>query len=236
MPTSVFANRNIIAPTKQELRWGLLCWIVYLFLPIILSVIPYFSGDSIEVVFHYNITISVVTFLLIAVCFRPFLYRSRLPFLLLFLTCLFGFLGSQGLGGLWNIFLSILRSLLPGETTNMNQELVNEFLLNYKGAMLIDVILFAPFIEEILFRGLIFAPLCKKKPFLAYAVSMACFAFFHVYGFIGSQSGVDLLFSFLQYLPAGFVLCWSYQRSQSIWAPMTLHGILNLISASYILA
>ncbi len=236
MPISVFSNRNVIAPTKQELRWGLLCWAVYLFLPVFLLLIPYFQGDDLKVSFIYNITISVVTALVMGVVFRPFLFRSKIPVLLLILTCFFGYLGTQGIGSLWNITLAFLRSVLSVEPTNMNQELVNDFLFTYTGAMILNVAVFAPFIEEILFRGIIFAPLCKKKPLLAYAVSMGLFAFFHVYNFIGVMSPTDMIFSFLEYLPAGFVLCWSYQRSQSIWSPIVLHCLMNLITSILILS
>ncbi len=232
----VFQNRKVIAPNQKELQGGLLCWLTYLLLPFLLSGFSFFHEDSLRSSFLFDLTFSVLCFLLVLIVFRSFLFRSRIPFLLLLLTCFFGFIGTQALSSLWWILLSFLEPLLPEAPSNMNQELVNSFLEHYKGAMLLNVVLFAPFIEELLLRGVIFAPLCKKSPLLAYAVSMTVFSALHVTGFIGVQHWAILLFSFLEYLPAAFVLCWSYQRSQSIWAPICLHGLLNLYSTILILS
>ena len=233
---SVFHNRNIIAPNKKDLLGGLLCWSVYLFLPFFLILSPFFRDDSLRTQFLFELTVSVLVFLLVLAVFRTFLYRSKLPFPLLLLTCFFGFIGTQALSGLWGILLYSLQSLLPEAPTNMNQETVNVFLESYKVPMILNVVVFAPVVEEFLFRGVIFAPLCKKSPFLGYAVSMIVFAGFHVIGYIGVQHWSLLVFSMLQYLPSAFVLCWSYQRSHSILAPIFLHGILNLYSTIFILS
>lgn len=234
---NVFQNRDMIAPNKKELILGLLCWFCYLIVfPILFAAFPAFAGDDLRSQFLYNLTVSVSSFLLILGVFRNFLFRSRVPFLMVVLTCFFGYIAIMGLDSLMVLLLSFLSSFLKEKPVNMNQEIVNSFLLTYKGAMIIDVALLAPFIEEFLFRGLIFAPLCKRKPFLAYVVSMSCFAALHVISFIGVQDWSVLLFSALQYLPAGFVLCWSYQRSRSIWSPIALHGVMNFLSAIAILA
>ena len=233
----VFNNRDIIAPNRTELLWGLLCWICYMIgFPILFSALGFFAEDSLRSQFLYNLTISVSCFLLTLFLFRNFLFRSRLPFLLLLITCFFGYIGVMGLESLMGLFLSFLVPFLKESPTNMNQEIVNSFLYAYKGAMLVDVAVLAPLVEELLFRGLIFAPLCRRSPFWAYTASMAAFAALHVVSFIGDQHWTVLLFSFLQYLPAGFVLGWSYQRSRSIWAPIALHGVMNLYSAIMILS
>ncbi len=233
----VFRNRDIIAPNREELLWGLLCWFCYMVgFPILFDKLDFFADGSLRSQFLYNLTISVSSFLLMLLVFRNFLYRSRLPFLLLLITCLFGYIGTMGLESLMGIFLSFLVPFLKESPTNMNQEIVNSFLFTYRGPMLVDVALLAPFVEELLFRGTIFAPLCKRSPFWAYTVSMAAFAGLHVISFIGLQHWTVLLFSFLQYLPAGFVLCWSYQRSRSIWPPIVLHGVMNLYTSLMILS
>ncbi len=232
----IFQNRNLIAPNRKELQGGLLCWVAFLFLPYLLILFPFFQENSLQNQFLFDLTVTVLCFLLVLIVFRNFLFRSRVPFLFLLMTCFFGFLGSQAIGNLWGLLLSFLAPFLPETPSNMNQELINSFLENYKGIMILNVVLFTPFIEELLLRGTIFAPLCKRSPFLAYAVSMTVFSALHVTGFIGMQHWSLLLFSFLQYLPAAFVLCWSYQRSQSIWAPICLHGILNLYSTILILS
>ena len=232
----VFNNRNVIAPSRKELLWGLLCWFCYMVgFPVVFAFFGVFAEDSLRADFLYNLTISVSCFVLMLLVFRNFLFRSRVPVLLVVTTCLFGYIGNMGLESLNNIFLSLLYPFLPEEAANMNQETVNSFLNNYTGYMLPEVVLLAPVVEELLFRGTIFAPLCKKSPLWAYIVSVGAFAALHVVSYIGIQHWSVILFSFIQYLPAGFVLCWSYQRSQSIWAPILLHGTMNFYSALMIL-
>lgn len=229
---NVFNNRTIIAPDRRELWGGLGCFVAYLLaIPMVVSLFFAFSEDSLRTDFLYDLSITVCSFLLILAVFRNFLFRSGVPIGLLLMTCLFGFLGYRALDSLWWILLLFIQGFLPELPTNMNQELVEEFLRNYRGYMILNVVVLAPFVEEILFRGVIFAPMCKKRPFLAYVASIVAFAGLHVVGFIGYQPWWMLLFSFLQYIPAAFVLCWSYQRSCSIWAPILLHGIMNLVSS-----
>ena len=233
----VFRNQNIVVPNKKELILGFLCWFGYLVgIPLLVDMTGYFSDGSLRSDFLYNMTVSVCCFLMVLFAFRNFLYRSRLPFPMLVLTCLFGFMGTMGLESLMGLLLSFLLPLLPESPTNMNQEAINNLLFAYKGPMLMEVVLLAPFVEELLFRGTIFAPLCKKSPFWAYTLSMIAFAGLHVVAYIGVQHWTVILFSFLQYLPGAFVLCWAYQRSMSIWPPIALHGIMNLYSSVMILS
>ncbi|MBR6825582.1 MAG: CPBP family intramembrane metalloprotease [Oscillospiraceae bacterium] len=232
-----FSNRDLIAPTKKELWGGLLCWICYqLIFPLALSMIPFFHEDSIRAGVLFDITLTVCSFLLILTVFRNYLYRCRIPFGLLLTFGFLGYIASMGLESLWGLLLSFLTPLLPSDATNMNQDIINSYMQSYSTLMILNVSLLTPFVEEILFRTVIFAPLCKRSPFLGYSVSMITFAALHVVGFIGQQAGISLLFSFLQYLPAGFVLCWSYQASRSIWPPIVIHGITNLVASFYILA
>lgn len=232
----VFQNRNLIVPTGKEQWSGLLCWVVYLFLPFLLVGIPLFQENSLRSDFLFELTVTIVCYIVIMVAFRSFLFRSRIPFLSLLFTCFIGFVAAHALSSLWDILLSSIRALFQEEHTNMNQELVNEFLYNYKGFMILSVAFFTPVVEEVLFRGIIFAPICRRSPFAAYVISMFIFSAFHVIGFIGVQSWPMLLLSCLEYLPAAFVLCWTYQRTHSIWAPIALHGFLNLYSSILILS
>lgn len=230
---NVFNNRNIIAPSQKELWRGYVCFVAYLLvIPTVLSLcVPYFSESGSRAGFLFHLTSSVCNFLLVMILFRNFLFRSRIPFGLLLITCLFGFLGYRGLSAMWSLILVLAESLLPTEASNLNQNTVVDYLNHYSGYMLINVVVLAPVVEEVLFRGVIFAPLCKKNPLLAYVVSGGAFAMIHVLSYIGQQPGSVLLFSAAQYLPAAFVLCWSYQRTRSILAPIVLHGLMNLYSS-----
>ena len=38
---------------------------------------------------------------------------------------------------------------------------------------------------------------------------------------------LELFLSFLQYVPAGLCLAWSYEKADSIWAPILIHIAVN---------
>ena len=91
-------------------------------------------------------------------------------------------------------------------------------------------ILLAPLIEETLFRGLIFGNLYRVNRVLAYLVTALGFSAIHVIGYLGVLSPVEILLSLLQYVPATVILCGVYAYTDTIYAPMLLHAIINLIA------
>jgi len=84
--------------------------------------------------------------------------------------------------------------------------------------------------EEVLFRGLLFRALHSHSRILAYAVSVVFFALMHVVSYIGLYDWGLLALCFLQYLPACITLAWAYEQADSIWAPIIMHTLVNLIS------
>ena len=221
-----FYNRNVLAPDKRELWLGALCALMYLLgFPLLLSFFPW-EGLRGQVLFTF--TSHTCSFVLILCVFWRFLCRSRLRVGAVIFTVLWGFLAYYGISNLYAFVLS----LLPLPQVNANQEVIVQYYYDDRVATLFLTAVIAPVVEEILLRGLIFAPLCKKKPLVAYAVSMAVFAFLHIMGYIGAegQTAYTLLYAFLQYLPAGFILGWAYQMTGSIVAPIFLHSFINLIS------
>lgn len=86
---------------------------------------------------------------------------------------------------------------------------------------------FVPLAEECFYRGLFFRHISGKSLWAAYLLSIAVFAAVHIVGFIGTYSPLEILLSFLQYLPAGLCLAWSLQKSGTIFAPILMHTIIN---------
>ena len=58
-------------------------------------------------------------------------------------------------------------------------------------------------------------------------ISAAVFAAVHVVGYLGSAQELTLVLAFIQYLPAGLVLGWAYEKSGTIFAPMMIHTVIN---------
>ncbi len=223
---NAFYNRNLIAPDKRELGLGAVCALMYLLgFPLLLSFFPW-EGARGQVLF--DVTAKICSFVLILCVFWPFLCRSRCRVGTLIFVVFWGYLAYYGISNLYAFVLS----LLPLPQVNANQEVVVQYYYDDRMAMLFLTIIIAPVVEEILVRGLIFAPLCKRNTVLAYAASMAAFAFLHIMGYIGAegQTFYTLLYAFLQYLPAGFIFGWAYQTTGSILAPIFLHSFCNIIS------
>ena len=93
--------------------------------------------------------------------------------------------------------------------------------------MAIGTVLLVPPVEECFYRGLIFRPLYGRSPWVAYLLSMAAFSLAHIVGYLGSYSLREMVVCFLQYLPAGLCLAWSYTKSDTIFAPIVIHALVN---------
>lgn len=86
-----------------------------------------------------------------------------------------------------------------------------------------------PVAEETLFRGLLFRGLCRVNRAVAYSVSALVFAAVHVVGYIGLYSPLTLLLCFVQYLPAGLCLGWAYAKTDTIFTPIAIHTVVNVL-------
>lgn len=128
--------------------------------------------------------------------------------------------------------LSLLAALglLAMENTlvNPNNEAVMALSeMNY-GAVKGLAIFIAPIVEEVLFRGVVFGSLRSKNRRLAYVVSIALFALYHVWQY--ALTDPTLLLYAIQYIPAAFALAWAYEHSNSIWIPIFFHMLSNGVS------
>ena len=92
------------------------------------------------------------------------------------------------------------------------------------------VVFLAPFVEEVLFRGLVFGCVKEKSRVVAYAVSSLLFAFTYVWTFLLSGWDLSCLTLMLQYLVPGLVFAWAYDRSGTLWTSILLHGIVNALA------
>ncbi len=92
------------------------------------------------------------------------------------------------------------------------------------------VVLLAPFVEEVLFRGLVFGCLKEKSHIFAYAVSCVLFAFMHVWTFALSSWDWSYFILMLQYLVPGLVFAWAFDYSGTIWTSILLHATVNALA------
>ncbi len=119
--------------------------------------------------------------------------------------------------------------LFPG-FRNINDTAISAMAGSSYVLMVIVVVFLAPVTEEVLYRGLIFRSLWRSSKVAGYLVSMAVFSAVHVLAYIGTESVTTLVLCFLQYLPAGLCLAWTYTKADNIFAPVVVHAIVNAIA------
>lgn len=123
----------------------------------------------------------------------------------------------------------VMSYLIPG-FSNMNDASIAAMAKTNYTLMAIGVVFLVPLAEEVLYRGLIFRNLWQTSKIAAYLVSMAAFAAVHVLGYIGSEDITRLVLCFIQYLPAGLCLTWTYTKADNIFAPIVVHAVVNAMA------
>lgn len=88
----------------------------------------------------------------------------------------------------------------------------------------------APFVEEMLFRGLVFGCLKGRSRTAAYVLSCLLFALLRVWDFAAAGVSLTAALRLVRYLFPGAVLAWSYDRSGTLWASIALHALFNALA------
>ena len=133
-------------------------------------------------------------------------------------TILVGLVGVYGLNELvWRLGRD-----LPG-AADLNDRFLSGRIPG--GSSAIMAVLLIPFVEEVLFRGLICGNLKSKSRPVAYGLSCGLFALLHLWAG-GSVGG---LLPAAQYLVPAAVLTWAYDRSGSVWTSFGIHALFNAL-------
>lgn len=125
---------------------------------------------------------------------------------------------------------SRLGGLLWDRAGNLNDSAISARTGSAPHMTLLIVIFLAPFVEETLFRGLVFGGLKERSRLLAYGASCALFALLHVWQFALANRDPSYFLLMVQYLIPGLVLAWAYDHSGTLWASIGLHAGVNALS------
>ncbi len=98
------------------------------------------------------------------------------------------------------------------------------------GATILVVVFLMPFIEEVLFRGLVFGSLRKYSRTMAWIASVLLFMIYRVWTYAVAFGEMRYMLQMFRYLPMGVALTWCYDRGGSIWSSTVLHIILDAIA------
>lgn len=220
----------LLPQSKTKLLW---CWTAfqYLLLPRLVSVTLGVVCSDALVNFVYHLLSFLGVFLILRESLPSAFRRAAAHPKRCLLVCVLSLMVYYAAA--WAVTAAI-RQLEPA-FSNRNDAAV--LLLRRDGLVLtaISTIFLAPLSEECLFRGLIFGQTLKRSRMGAYALSAVCFALIHVMGYLGTYTPLQLVLSLVQYLPAGLVLAWSFEKTGTIAAPILIHMTINAISMVQIL-
>ena len=183
------------------------------------------AGTAVENVIYYYALFAVTV-----VIFHGFLARTTRRLAdeagLALRTLAAGLVALYGL----NELVYRLTNLLVDNRTNLNNIAISAQIDDAPHMTLLIVVFLAPFVEEVLFRGLVFGGLRGKSVLLAYAVSCLLFALLHVWQFAVGSRDLTYFLLMVQYLVPGVVLAWAYDHSGTLWTSIGLHAAANALS------
>lgn len=126
--------------------------------------------------------------------------------------------------------INVLMTTLSGQTEPVNQAIIVEQFNANRLPIMVQVLVFAPIVEEILFRGIFYRHLKKAGRYLVPLIfSTLLFATLHSLSALMMQQWTDLW-----YIPVyafmAVVLAYTYEKTQNLYSSIFLHFVNNAIS------
>lgn len=140
----------------------------------------------------------------------------------------------QALMYILNFICNLIILLVSGLEESNNQQQVIELLHAQLFSTVFITIVFAPLVEELVFRASIFSIVGKKRRSLAIVLASCAFGLLHVLGSVFSGDWLDCLY-LISYASMGFCLCRCYLKTETIVGPILLHCLNNTISVIILL-
>lgn len=177
-----------------------------------------------------NIIAFILNFVVILLIFHRFLWNNLKNVFKNLWDTICWTLAGFGLFFLGNLLVSLLIVNVQPNYINANDTAVGQMVRQNFSLMALCTVILVPIVEETLYRGLVFGFLYRKNHILGFVVSTAFFAAVHVVGYVGQVAPVTIALSFLQYVPAGLCLAWTYVKTDSIWSCVVIHLLNNQLS------
>ena len=237
-------------PDGKAIAGGAIYWAIYIIVfPFVLAVLassdlqlPNTSINSILVFLFY-----AVNFLAVGAMFRPYLLESFFNVrcypkrffsavgiasgIILLAECFF-IIGSLVLR--WDDFLIATDNLLPiielplllsGRLT----------ILEFPILGILCVTIFVPITMCCLYYSVIFAPIAAERPRLAFLAVLLLAAIPRLAGLGNTGYPLHQLAVYIMQIPWHLCACWAYRKADTIWAPITVYAVLNLLSGLLLL-
>ena len=130
-----------------------------------------------------------------------------------------------------NIILSLIIQTFFGGITAGNQDIIEAGFGQFPVLYGFTAVIFAPLVEEIVFRGVLYQQFRNKKSyFVPMLISALSFGLIHTLPiFLQSGDPKELIF-IIVYSAMGYFMVKAYEESGSIWAAIGVHFVNNLIA------
>lgn len=96
-------------------------------------------------------------------------------------------------------------------------------------------VLLAPVTISCLYYASSFAPVCGDHPWLAYPVVAIILAIPRICNALTFWPFSEELILYLTQLPVHFIACAAYHKTDTVWAPIAVHAIVNFVSCIMLL-
>ena len=219
--------------SKKQAKLNLvLYWLGYTFVfPLIASLFLTFLPESLSVSLKplfealiYGLTFSVIvlgSYRLLKNEFALFIKRIK---------SIFSFvIQYQATMYLLNFVINLAILLFTGNLESNNQMQIIEQLRTHLVSTVFLSCIFAPFVEELVFRASIYRLCYQKNSKLCVLLASCTFGLLHVLTSVISGDWADCLY-FFSYSAMGFCLCQCYEKSKTIYGSILLHMLNNTIS------
>lgn len=139
-------------------------------------------------------------------------------------------------GYLISLAASSIVMIITGAVDSNNEQLIQEQMRSFPVLMIFTAVIYAPIVEEIVFRGAIYRTLEPKFGFwISGLIAGLSFGMIHVIDSLLTGNFADVLY-LLQYGGIGILFCYAYRVNRSIYSSMVLHFINNLVATLVTLA
>lgn len=233
------------SPDKGQVMGGLSFGVVpFLLLPFTLTVLVFDTGDiGPRLVLEYIYI--AVNFILLLSIFRPYLadswlnvtvYPKRFLGVCLGATALIGAIYGgitwAAIAGLFDKADTVALGILPMAGVEL-MLLPGDFVLEGGILAVAALVLAGPFITACMFYTTAFAPVCVGgHRFAAYLSVAALTALPRIITYFTVWGGWKEPQLFLAQLPIHWLACWTYQKTDTVWAPIFTHAAANALSCA----
>ena len=138
-------------------------------------------------------------------------------------------LKNYGLMMVSSITVNLILVLVFSLEQSGNQSSIIELYAHQPLKVMFAALVFAPIVEELVFRGSLYVPFRKNQHLFGILLSSFAFGFLHVYQSLFTGNFMDLLFIF-SYGLLGSFMCRVYDKTNSFFSCVLLHFLNNFIS------